>query len=91
MKPVVEVEADGEDRVMETIIASGPSDGNSKEHVFLVKWKDFTQEENPWETYGNVAEHKMDLLKDFHERNPEMEKDGRYQRKGKRMIKKKSR
>jgi len=45
MKPVVEIEADGEDWVMETIVASGPSNENSKEHVFLVKWKDFTQEE----------------------------------------------
>ena len=33
-KWVVEVEADGEDCVMEMIITSGPSDGNSKQHVF---------------------------------------------------------
>jgi len=83
-KQVVEVEADGEDWVMEAIIASGPSDGNSKQHVFLVKWKDFTQEENTWETYENVAEHNMKLLEEFYERNPEMDRDGRFQRKGKR-------
>jgi len=62
-KQVVEVEADGEDWVMESIIACRPSDGNVRQHVFLVKWKDFTQEENTWETYENVAEHNMGLLK----------------------------
>jgi len=85
-KQVVEVEADMEDWVMETIIASGPSDGNSKKHVFLVKWKDFAQEENTWETYENVADHNMELLEDSYERNPEMERDGRFQRKGKNKI-----
>ena len=68
---------------MEAIIASGPSDENSKHHVFLVKWKEFTHEENTWETYENVAEHNLKLLEDFYERNPEMEKDRRFQRKGK--------
>jgi len=79
-KQVVEVEADGEHWVMESIIASGPSDGTNKQHVFLVKWKDFTQEENTWETYENVAEHNMKLLEDFYKRNPGIEKDGRFQR-----------
>jgi len=82
-KPVVEVEAVGEDWVMESIIASGPSDGNPKEHVFLVKWKGFTQEENTWETYENVAEHNMKLLEAFYEQNSEMERDGRFQKRGK--------
>jgi len=91
MKPVVEIEADGEDWVMETIVASGPSDENSKEHLFLVKWKDFTQEENTWEKYENVAEHNTDLLKDFYEWNPEMERDGKFQKRGKITIKKKRR
>jgi hypothetical protein len=36
-KPVVEIEPDGEDWVMETIIASGPTDNDPKQHVFLVK------------------------------------------------------
>jgi hypothetical protein len=35
-KQVVEIESDGEEWVMETIIASGPSDNNPKQHVFLV-------------------------------------------------------
>jgi len=85
-KQVVEVEADGEDWVMESIIASGPSDGNNKQHVFLVKSKDFTQEENTWETYENVAEHNMKLLEDFYKRNPGIEKDGRFQKKRKRIV-----
>jgi len=80
-KQVVEIEADGEDWVMESIIASGPSDGDCKQHVFLVKWKDFTQEENTWESYENVAEHNVDLLEDFYKWNPGMEKDGRFKKK----------
>jgi len=88
-KPVVEVEAVGEDWVMESIIASGPSDGNPKEHVFLVQWKGFTQEENTWETYENVAEHNMKLLEAFYEQNSEMERDGRFQKGGKEERKKK--
>jgi len=53
--------------------------------VFLVKWKDFTEEENTWETYENVAEHNMKLLEDFYKRNPGIEKDGRFQKKGNKM------
>jgi len=89
-KQVVEVEADIDDWVLKTMVASGPSDGNPKQHVFLIKWKDFTQEENTWETYENVAEHNWELLKDFYKRNPEMEKDRRFQRNGKKntMLKK---
>ena len=49
-KPVIEIEPDGEDWIMETIVASGPTDYNPKKQVFLVKWKCFTQEENTWET-----------------------------------------
>jgi hypothetical protein len=45
---------------MEWIIASGPSDDNSRQQVFLVEWKDFSQEENTWETYENVVEHSME-------------------------------
>jgi len=54
--------------------------------VFLFKWKDFTQEENTWETYENVAEHNMKLLEDFYKRNLRIEKDGRFQKKGKRIV-----
>jgi hypothetical protein len=77
-KSVIEIEPDGEDWVMETIIASGPSDNNPKQHVFLVKWKDFTQEDNTWKTYENVAEHNKELFKYYYARNPTVEKDGRF-------------
>jgi len=63
---------------MESLIACGPSDDNPKQHVFLVKWKGFAQEENMWETYENVAEHDMGSLKDYYERNLAMERDGRF-------------
>jgi len=38
---IIEVEADHEQWILESIIASGPSDDNRKQPVFLVKWKDF--------------------------------------------------
>jgi hypothetical protein len=63
---------------MQTIIPSGPAYNNPKQHVFLVKWKGFTQDDNTWETYENVAEHDKEFLKDYHARNPTVEKDGRF-------------
>jgi len=51
---------------MESIIASGPLDDNPKRHLFLVKWKDFVQEENRWESYENVADHDLRLLEDYY-------------------------
>jgi len=63
-KLIIEIEADGDDWVMESIIASGPSDDDPQWHVFLVKWEDFSQEENTWETYENMAEHNRKLLED---------------------------
>jgi hypothetical protein len=89
-KPIIEIEAEGQEWTMESIIASGPSDDNFKHYVFLVKWKEFTQEENTWEIYQNVAEHNLELLKDFDTKNPMMEKDERFgERKGKRELGKK--
>jgi hypothetical protein len=41
-KAVIEIEADRNDCVMESIIASRPSDNNVKKPVFLVKWKYYT-------------------------------------------------
>jgi len=90
-KPIIEVGADGQDWGMETIIASGPSDETAKEHVFLLKWNDYAQEENTWETYENVADHDMKMLEEFYKRNPGMERDGRFQRKEKRETKLKHR
>jgi hypothetical protein len=63
---------------METIVASGPTDHNPKHHVFLVKWKDYGHEENTWETYENIAEHNMELLKEYYARNLDMARDERF-------------
>lgn len=49
-KQVIENEAGGNDWVMESIIASVSLDNNPKRLIFLVKWKDYTYEENTWET-----------------------------------------
>ena len=75
---VIEIEVDGEDWEMETIVASRPTDHNPKQHVFLVKWKNYAQEENTWETYENVAEHNKELLEKYYARNSEMARDERF-------------
>jgi hypothetical protein len=77
-KRVIEIEADGEDWEMETIVASGPTDHNPKKHVFLVKWKNYAQEENTWETYENVTEHNMELLEEYYARSPGIARDERF-------------
>jgi hypothetical protein len=75
---VIEIEADGEDWVMETIVASGPTDHNPKQHVFLGKWQGYAQEENTWETYENVVEHHKELLKEYYARNSGIARDERF-------------
>jgi hypothetical protein len=78
-KQIIEIEADTEDCEMETIVASRPSDHNPKQHVFLVKWKDYTQEENTWETYENIMTHNEELMEDYYVRNPTVAKDERFE------------
>jgi hypothetical protein len=64
---------------METIIASWPTNHNPKQHVFLIKWKDYSQDDNTWETYENVVEHNKKLIEEYYVRNPKVEKDGRFE------------
>jgi hypothetical protein len=47
----------------------------------LVKWDGYSHEENTWETYDNVAECSFELLKSYYNKNPMVERDGRYERK----------
>ena len=75
---MVEIEADDSGWKMESIIASGPTDNDHKKHIYLEKWEGFTHEENTWESYENVKESAEDLLKEFYEKNPAMERDSRY-------------
>jgi hypothetical protein len=62
---------------MEKILASGPSNDDVSKHVFLVKWKDYTHEENTWETFENVAENAEGLFKDYYQQNVNVERDKR--------------
>jgi len=77
-KQVIEIEADGEDWEMENIVASGPTDHNPRQHVFLVKWKNSAQEENTWETYDNVVEHNEKLLEEYYAQNAGVARDERF-------------
>jgi hypothetical protein len=80
-KRVIEVKADDACWKMESIIASGPSDDNPKKHDYLVKWEGYLHDENTWETYENVLECSLDLLKDYYGKNLTMERDERYGKK----------
>jgi hypothetical protein len=75
---VIKIDADGDDWSKESVIARGPCDDYPNQHVFLVKWKDFSQNKNTWETYENMAEHSKELLKYYYSRNPMVERDGRF-------------
>jgi len=66
---------------MESIIASGPSDDDSRKHLYLVKWEGYSHDENMWETYENVLECSLDLIKEYYGKNPTIERDGRYGKK----------
>jgi len=88
-KQVVEIEADGEDWEMENIVSSGPTDHNPRQHVFLVKWKGYEQEENTWETYDNVVEHNKKLLEEYYARNLGIARDERFNKTRKTVKKKK--
>lgn len=47
--------------------------------MFLVKWKDFLNEENTSETSENLADNDLRLLEEFYKQNPAVEKDRRFQ------------
>jgi hypothetical protein len=59
-------------------VASGPTDHNPKQHVFLIKWRNNAQEENTWETYENIMEHNKELLKEYYARNSGVARDERF-------------
>lgn len=71
---VIEVTADGRDWDMESIFASEPSEENTRTQVYLVKWMDYSHEENTWETYGNGPESDLRLLKEYYRNNPKWRK-----------------
>jgi len=76
MKQVVEIEADDAEWKLDSIITSGPSDDDQRKDPYLIEWEEYSQDENTWETYKNVLECSLDLLKDYYGKNPMIEKDG---------------
>lgn len=72
---------------MAFMLTSGPSDDNPNGHVYFVQWLGYSQDENTWETHENVMESSKELLEQSYEKNPMMEKDGRYRKeKGKTKV-----
>jgi hypothetical protein len=66
---------------MESIHSSGFSNDDPRKHVYLVKWKGYSHYENMWETYQNLLEWLLVLLKDYCGKNPTVETDGISERK----------
>jgi hypothetical protein len=75
---VIELEADDAGWTIEKVIASGRSNDDVSNHVFLIKWKDYRHKENAWEKFDNVMENAEELLKDYYEENLNVEKDKRF-------------
>jgi len=77
-RELIEIEADDTGWKMEKIIASGPSHNDASEHVYLVKWEGYWNEENTWETFENVNENARELLEESYAENENMDKHKRF-------------
>jgi len=44
----------------------------------LVKWNDYSHEENTCETDQNGADSNPKLLEEYYQKNPKVEQDGRF-------------
>ena len=78
--PEVELEEDAEGWTPESIVAAGPDDDNPAHHLFLVKWKDFTHEENTWESFDHLYSIAPDLVNRYYRSRPTIKTDSRYKR-----------
>jgi hypothetical protein len=61
-KQVVEIKDDDGGLKMESIIASGPSDEDPRDDLYLFMWEDYMHHENTWEMNEIVLECWSDLL-----------------------------
>jgi hypothetical protein len=66
---------------MQSIIAIGPADDDPHKNVDLFKWDEYLHDENRCETYDNVLQYSLELLKDYYGKNPTVERAGRYETK----------
>jgi hypothetical protein len=64
-REVVDIEANDSGWKRESIVASGPSNDDSKKHVYQVKCDQIGHEDNKWEKYDNIDEHAHELLEEF--------------------------
>jgi hypothetical protein len=58
----------------EAVIASRPTDNDHRKHVFLVKWENYTHDENTWESYEHVLEVAPKLLAGYYDKHLKIEK-----------------
>jgi len=80
-REVIEMETDGAGWEMETVIGSGPSNEDATKHVFLVKWRGYSHEENTREMWDNVDQNARGLLEEYCAEIANMDKDKRFGKK----------
>jgi hypothetical protein len=74
---VIKIDAEGNNWVMDSITASGPSNNNAERHVILFYWKDYTHKDNTWKTLETVADNHRRLSKEDYRQYPAIQTDGR--------------
>jgi hypothetical protein len=79
-RDILPVEADNEGWIPEAISASGPTDNDHCKHVFLVKWENYTHDENTWESYEHLFDIAPELLASYYGKHLEIEKDKRWKK-----------
>jgi len=75
---VIEIEAEGTEWKVESIIASSPSVNAPKKHVYIVTSEGFSLLDNTLETYENMLECSFDLVKYHYAKDPTIEPDSQY-------------
>lgn len=65
-KQVDEIDADNAGWKMGSLIANGYSDDDPMTQICLVKWEEYSHDENTWEMYENAVEDWLDLLKEYY-------------------------
>jgi hypothetical protein len=72
------VEADNQGWIPKAIIGSGSSDNDNRKHVFITKWISLPNNENTWESWEHMSNIAHNLIEEYYNKNPSIEKDKRW-------------
>jgi hypothetical protein len=74
------VEADNEGWVPTAIIASGPTVYDNRKPVFQTNWISCSNNENTWEFWEHLSYIAPNLIKEYYDSNPHIEKNKRWKK-----------